>query len=200
MTTCLYFAYGSNMLTARLQHRCETALSVTVARAPNYRLAFSKRAMDGSGKATLVPGEAGSEVFGVVFEIAARELSVLDAFEGPAYRRCDFRVTCIRTGDEISACTYLARERHDDLKPHDWYLALILAGIEEHGIGDDYASAIRAAEYEVDEQTSRDARLQALAAFERANLADYARLLTPAASSPAAPCTRAFEGTILQRR
>jgi hypothetical protein len=49
----VYFAYGSNMLTARLRERCPSARPLGLAAAPGYGVAFNKQGMDGSGKATL---------------------------------------------------------------------------------------------------------------------------------------------------
>jgi len=40
--TCIYFAYGSNMLTARLQERCSSARPLGTAIARGFVLSFSK--------------------------------------------------------------------------------------------------------------------------------------------------------------
>lgn len=52
--TFLYFAYGSNMLPARLLGRCPSAKVVRTGVARAWSLAFSEASKDGSGKATLV--------------------------------------------------------------------------------------------------------------------------------------------------
>ena len=52
-TTFHYFAYGSNMLTARLKARCSGAELVGRAFADGWGIEFSKPGEDGSGKATL---------------------------------------------------------------------------------------------------------------------------------------------------
>jgi gamma-glutamylcyclotransferase len=78
-----YFAYGSNMLTQRLQARCSSARPLGVATLSGFSLDFSKRGQDGSGKATLVASTSPTcEVYGVVFELAVRELPTLDLIEG----------------------------------------------------------------------------------------------------------------------
>lgn len=48
-----YFAYGSNMLTERLRARCPSAHPIGTGIAMGFRLNFSKRGEDGSGKAML---------------------------------------------------------------------------------------------------------------------------------------------------
>ena len=83
MTLVRYFAYGSNMLTARLQARCPSARPLGRATARGRRLAFHKRSdVDGSGKCDLVPADDGALVVGVVFDLAADELPALDRAEG----------------------------------------------------------------------------------------------------------------------
>ena len=82
----LYFAYGSNMLPARLQARCSTARVIGTATAQNFELNFSKLGKDSSGKATLVESAIGGTVTpGVLFEIERIELHHLDQAEGAGY-------------------------------------------------------------------------------------------------------------------
>ena len=48
LNSSLYFAYGSNMLTARLHKRCPSARILGTAVAPGLVLRFWKRSKDGS--------------------------------------------------------------------------------------------------------------------------------------------------------
>jgi len=162
MTTFNYFAYGSNMLTTRMRERCESA---TI--------------NDKSGKATLKAAESSSTVMGVVFEIAENEANALHEAEGPGYAcKHDFTVICLRTGAPISTRTYLAVDHDHTLKPYDWYLALVLAGIDEHKLGEDYAALYRTRTYDIDNDIRRRQRQIALKVLERAGIADFATLLT----------------------
>ena len=54
MTKTLYFAYGSTMLTERLQTRCKTVRPRGGAKAIGFSLSFSKQSKDESGKATFI--------------------------------------------------------------------------------------------------------------------------------------------------
>ncbi len=131
-----YFAYGSNMLAARLRRRCPSARPIGVARVEGFAIAFDKRGMDGSGKATLYPAPQGI-VHGVVFEIDAPERENLDLAEGPGYaRHDDFSVSLCESGATLLVSTYIARPdaRHDGLSPFDWYRGLILAGAVENAL------------------------------------------------------------------
>jgi hypothetical protein len=178
MSDFVYFAYGSNMLIARLRERCPSARPLGLALAPAYRVAFNKQGMDGSGKATLTVLEPFQEthppyrpVFGrtgargVLYRIDMGERAALDRAEGN-YRRDDaFAVLCAQSGKPITSCTYIAETQacRDDLVPLDWYVALMRAGATEHGHGADYIAWLSAIETCNDPDLRRAARMAALA-------------------------------------
>ena len=76
-----YFAYGSNMLTARLRERTPSAVLVGPAVLSNHALHFHHVSRkDGSAKCNILPGPGEREsVHGVVFDIPAAEQPALDA-------------------------------------------------------------------------------------------------------------------------
>lgn len=136
MTIIRYFAYGSNMLTERLQARCASAKVRHVACARGWTLSFSKRSQDGSGKAMISPC-AGRQAFGVVFDLDKRELPELDQLEGlgKGYdRKDDFLVHVAGSGEPLNVVTYVASPSHidTDLEPFDWYLSLVVVGARQH--------------------------------------------------------------------
>lgn len=166
------------MLSSRLRARCPSAVFRTTAMVRDHVVAFGKPSVDESGKAALLP-ITGNIAYGVVFEIASEELEDLDEVEGPGYRREEaVPVVCTRSGETIHTCLYLANEHDDRLRPYDWYLALMLAGIAEHGLDNDYASVFRTVSWELDLQLERKARQEALSALEHAGIADYQQLLS----------------------
>jgi gamma-glutamylcyclotransferase len=174
----LYFAFGSNMLPSRLQRRCPTARVKARAIAPGYRVAFDKLSEDTSGKANLVNSDYPGCATGIVYELSRGDVSELDAFEGSGYRRQeDFVVTCIATREELVTCTYVAKERVPGLRPYDWYLALVLAGLARHDIDPSYVQQMRMTAFEPDALTSRTSRRNALRDLESAGYSDYRSLL-----------------------
>jgi gamma-glutamylcyclotransferase len=176
--TILYFAFGSNILGTRLCRRCPGARFRNLAAAYGYRVAFNKLSEDSSGKANLVSTDAQVSALGVVYEIPVAEVPALDTFEGPGYVRVDhFPVSCLDTGDELRTITYVARQNVSGLKPFDWYLALIVAGMRQRGLDPDYVHALGSTVIIVDPEPSRVTRQNALR-----DLAgdDYAALLDPA--------------------
>lgn len=176
-----YFAYGSNMLPARLKARCSTARVIGTAHAHSFGLEFSKPSKDGSGKATLIRSELREVVTpGVLFEIERSELRNLDRAEGAGhgYDRDDsFRVTCASTGATLTATTYIAGATKPGLEPFDWYLALVLAGSHHHALQDEHLRRLRAINHVVDSDHSRKGRMEALAALAHHGYDDHHSLL-----------------------
>ena len=169
MTLVRYFAYGSNMLTARLQARCPSARPLGLATARGRRLAFHKRSdVDGSGKCDLVPADDGALVVGVVFDLAADELPALDRAEGrgQGYERREIVVEL--GGDRIACESYVATDIEPELMPYGWYRQLVLAGLLEHGAPAAYVEQVRQVAWRADplpERHGRLAAMRALAAF-----------------------------------
>ena len=180
MTTFLYFAYGSNMLTERLVDRCPGARPVAVATAVGYTLSFSKRSNDGSGKAMLEQTDGPEDIVpGVLFEIYVSERSALDTAEGAGfgYRREEgFLITRADTGEHVAATVYLAEDTHIDgtLIPYEWYRTLAVAGAHQHGLPEAWIARLAGFAFERDPVPGRKARQDALRVLERAG---YAHLL-----------------------
>jgi hypothetical protein len=132
----LYFAYGSNLCTARLRYRVPGCRFAFVARLPNYRLCFHKRSDDGSAKCNAFKTAMVSDaVIGTVYEIPMNEKAALDRAEGlgRGYHEEMVRVLSAQ-GKEITVCTYIADAAaiDDALQPYSWYKDFVLAGAEEH--------------------------------------------------------------------
>lgn len=166
----LYFAYGSNMLTRRLQARTPSAQPVSRASVQGWRLCFDKLSKtDGSGKCSIQRDPAG-EIYGAVFNISENEIGALDDAEGVGggYTREPIRVT-LDDGSEVSAETYQAQDTHlqPGLRPYDWYLALVIAGAEEHRLPPDYIARLRRVACIPDSKANRPTRIQALSILAR---------------------------------
>lgn len=176
----LYFAYGSNMLPARLVARCPSALVHGKATANGFDVEFSKESKDGSGKATLI-SDKDLRSPGVLFEIEMDELKALDRAEGAGYgydRVENFSVELNENGETVSATTYIASQTNQHLKPFDWYLALVIAGAHHHGLGETYIERLRLIEHIVDAEHSRKGRLEALEALSSHGHQDHGALMS----------------------
>ena len=159
-----YFAYGSNLLSARLQARTPSARRLGIAALPGWELRFHKPGSDGSGKGDIVPTAEGC-VTGVLYRLRARELWRLDLAEGAGYRRRRISV-CI--GHRWQRCeTYVATRADPGLLPYDWYRRLILAGLLENAIDGPMLHRVQETPALPDPRPFRPARLRALKALAR---------------------------------
>ena len=177
--TFLYFAYGSNMLTARLKRRCDGADPVGIAYANDRMIEFSKLSCDGSGKATLrhAPGR---RTPGVLFEIPSAQSDALDRAEGfpNGYDRRKAFPVFRSDGRKVRAVTYLAKLPEPSLDAYDWYLALVIAGALGHELDVEHVAALRSENWIPDPMVDRSSRCEAIRVLALAGHRDYRKLLT----------------------
>ncbi|BCR06141.1 gamma-glutamylcyclotransferase [Desulfuromonas versatilis] len=136
-----YLAYGSNLHPLRLQRRigdCRLLGTVELAR---WDLRFHKRGQDGSGKCNLLfTGAPGDKACCALYRIAPEMKKTLDFFEGlgKGYETGTFHLEF--KGQPIEAFTYLAMDGYVNasLRPFDWYLELVLLGMEYCAFQSDY--------------------------------------------------------------
>ncbi len=173
----LYFAYGSNLLTERLVHRCDAARPLGMAKAEGYRVGFAKYSwVDGSGKATILP-DAGT-AWGVLYDLPEAQIEVLDAFEGVGngYDRLD-ALTVEGPEGACEAVSYIASEPREGLPPFDWYLALILAGVRQHRLPEDVWQGFFDTDHVPDPEPERPGYRAAVKALEAAGHNGWRSLL-----------------------
>ena len=160
----LYFAYGSNMLSRRLQHpsRVPSAIPLATAYLSGHNLTFDKRSRDGSGKcdaeATGVPGD---RVYGVVYEIDAAEKPCLDRAEGLGKGYAEKTETVTSGSGPLCSLVYFATDKDRALKPYHWYKNFVVAGAREHSLPSDYIALLEKVESREDPDTARNAREEA---------------------------------------
>lgn len=155
-----YFAYGSNMLVARIRaaDRAPSARPISVGALPEHALRFHKRGADGSGKCTIIDTGRGRDVvYGVLFEIEPADRPRLHEAEGlgDGYR---VRHVGVRTPrGPRTAYTYRAQPGWIDetLRPFAWYRDLVLAGAREHGLPGSYLETLAKVPARVDPHRRR---------------------------------------------
>lgn len=178
-----YFAYGSNLLPARLLARCPSARVIGPARAPGHRLVFTKPGRDGSGKATLT-ADPKANTPGVLYRIALTDQPALHAAEGANLPNGysfhdDFWVDVEGTGS-MPVCTYLARRSNPALHPFDWYLALVVAGAVWHVLDTAHVEYLKSSDYQADRNDNSPIRQAAINAFTEAGIDGYQSMLSGA--------------------
>jgi hypothetical protein len=137
----VYFAYGSNMSSARLAARIPAVEALGAAFVRDWRLAFNKPGRDGTGKANLVPA-AGERAWGVAWKLVEAHWETLDRFE-PGYQREIFRLER-SDGTVLDAHAYLFDPGGPVLAPSRDYVEHLISGSLEHGLPDHYIETIRA--------------------------------------------------------
>lgn len=152
MSKFLYFAYGSNMLSCRLQERTPSAKPVSSAHLRGHRLTFHKVSKDGSGKCHIEnTSNAEDSVIGVLFEIEIREKEVLDKAEGLGHGYREQSVDVVKAdGTEVQAKTYVGTDLRPNLKPYCWYKSFVVYGAREHHFPIEYIQNLEAAEFLID--------------------------------------------------
>lgn len=153
------FAYGTNMLTARLQERCQSAKPIGVGELKGHELRWHKRSADGSGKCDIPPStDPAAVVLGVLYEISLDEESALDEAEGLGKGYVKITVQARYNGTDIAAKAYQATAVDESLRPYTWYRALVVAGAREHGLPADYVAQLAAAPALEDHNRTRHAK------------------------------------------
>ena len=149
----LYFAYGSNMNWDQMRDRCPSTRFDSIARAEGYRLAFTRFSKKRQCGVADIVASAGSDVWGVVFEISDDEVNVLDKSEGysrdrdrekNAYERRQLDV--FRQGSNAPAITVwtyvVVNKLKSPPKPSAEYKATILAGARHWKLPADYIEVL----------------------------------------------------------
>lgn len=169
----LYFAYGSNLLFARLHARCPSIVSAGVARLDGHRLHFDKPGGDASGKCGIEATGGDSHVLGVLYRMRRGEKPVLDRIEGVGHGYDDRPVVVQADGGPVECFTYYPTRHESGRPPWDWYKAFVLEGARENRFPESYVAMIEAVESRVDPDHRR--RVENLAILSRG---------TPAGAGP----------------
>ncbi len=152
----LYFAYGSNMSSRRIEARLGACRALGKACLKGYRLSFSKRGRDVSGKCNLhCTGDGRQRVYGGLFQLGDSQAQALDKFEGSGYARQNISLTYQNRPQE--AYTYIALSQWIDesLVPFDWYRSLVLQGAIEQGLPRAYVRKLGFSRYKIDPDLER---------------------------------------------
>ena len=150
-----YFAYGSNLLFARLHARTPSIRKLGMARLPNHRFSFDKIGGDGSGKCGIEQTHTSHEVIGVLYQMDKLEKPVLDKIEGVGHGYVDRQISVITHIGETAAFTYYPTLVEKSRQPYDWYKALVLEGARENSFPQHYLAMIESTESVVDSDNTR---------------------------------------------
>jgi hypothetical protein len=153
-----YFAYGSNMLLARLSKRVPSAKVFSTGVLTGHRLMWHKKGSDGSGKCdAFQTGKESDLLYGVLFDMAEADKPSLDLAEGSGFGYDEKTVSVFSEADKtmVEALTYYATNIKEGYRPYHWYKSFVLKGAIENNLPDDYVEMIREVESIQDENETR---------------------------------------------
>jgi gamma-glutamylcyclotransferase len=158
----LHFAYGSNMLEARLRGIAAGAKKIGIARLGAFRLRFRKISADGSGKCDIErTGSAADAVLGVLYEIPEHHLRALEEHER-GYRLTDIDVEMGGKTERASVFLALDHRIDESRTPYDRYREIVVAGANEAGVPREYIAQLEAVHAMKDRDSARAARARAV--------------------------------------
>jgi gamma-glutamylcyclotransferase len=192
----LYFAYGSNMRSARLRERVPSARYFAIGTIKGYKLAFHKRSKkDGSAKAdALFTDDDTDSVWGVLFQIDPNQKHILDVAEGLHYGYDEKMVTVETEAGDVTAIMYYATDIDASLQPYSWYVWHVLVGAREHVLPEAYVQEIERVPQIEDPDRERDAKERAVGATPSNNrLTDCPEIAGFARSRPGSGNAKSFE-------
>jgi hypothetical protein len=159
-----YFAYGSNLCAETFRgRRGITWTRAVTARVPGWRLVFDKPgiAMENEGYANLRPDPAG-EVYGVLYELTLAELHHVELTEGVLlgnYARIDVEAFLLADGaGPVRAVSLASPKQSPGILPTARYVALVVAGAEEHRLPAEWIATLRAVPAAPETDASRQQR------------------------------------------
>ena len=157
-----YFAYGANVHPGWLRRRIPAAVVMGTGELPGYRIAFNKRGRDGAGRSNACPtGSADDRLPGVLYHLPAQDLDKLGAARA-GYHAAEVLVETAE--GPLTALTWHADATQVEagLRPWDWYVALIRAGAELHGLPEAHRRWLAAVPTQVDPDADRVAQARAV--------------------------------------
>lgn len=137
-----YFAYGSNMNWPQMQRRCCSARFVCTARLPGHRFAIARHSrLRDCGTANILP-EAGSTVWGIVYEVSESDMLIMDSFEDGYSRHKNFVYSIDSSPSKLEVIVYIAPKEIAVPLPNAEYKRLILEGARHWRLPADYCSML----------------------------------------------------------
>jgi gamma-glutamylcyclotransferase len=153
------FAYGSNMLAARMQERAPLSKAVRIGQLVGFELCWNKRSSDGSGKCSVTEtGHPKHVVWGGAYEMSAGDKSSLDRAEGLGQGYGERAVEIHTQAGRLSALTYYATSIDPGIRPYGWYRDLVIAGAREHELPEEYVRMLEKVAAVTDSDVDRAAK------------------------------------------
>ena len=137
------FAYGSNMLLARLRERVPSSEIICMGILKKHVLKWHKLSKDGSGKCDAeFTGKDIDEVWGILFKLKALEKIFLDKAEGLNNGYAEKKVEILSDHGNMKAKLYYATKKDPAARPYHWYKEIVVAGARENNLPNAYTETL----------------------------------------------------------
>ena len=158
----MVFSYGSNMHSKRLIKRVPSAKILGIGKSQGFKIEFSKRSKDKSGKATLIrTTNKSNTIWGTISTILKKEKHLLDEVEelGEGYNEEHIHIKT-ETSEDIYPITYIAEDSYIDKEPmpYSWYKTLVIEGAKENGLPKKYIEKLELQKAKEDKNIGRAKR------------------------------------------
>ena len=163
--TFLYFAYGANMFSRRIQspNIAPSAVAVDIGFVQGRRFTFGKVSRDGSGKCDLeVTNNSSNRAYGVLYRINVKDRENLNQAEGLGIGYSETSIQVVTAKATYTAMTYVGSYKEAILRPYQWYKAFVIAGAIEHELPAEYIEWLRTFEAQADSNADRRSEREAL--------------------------------------
>jgi cation transport regulator ChaC len=163
--TFLYFAYGANMFSRRIQspNIAPSAMAVDIGFVQERRFTFGKVSRDGSGKCDMeITDNSSNRAYGVLYRISGKDRENLNQAEGLGIGYNETNVQVVTAKGTYTAMTYIGSYKEAALRPYQWYKAFVIAGAIEHGLPTEYIEWLRTFEAQADSNADRRSEREAL--------------------------------------
>lgn len=163
--TFLYFAYGANMFSRRIQspNIAPSAVAVDIGFVQGRRFTFGKVSRDGSGKCDIeITNNSSNRAYGVLYRVSAKDRENLNQAEGLGIGYSETNIQVVTAKGTYTAMTYVGSYKEAMLRPYQWYKAFVVAGAIEHGLPAEYIEWLRTFEAQADSNANRRSEREAL--------------------------------------
>ena len=148
-----YFAYGANIDPERMAARVPEAVVVGPGYVDRFGVEFTIRDREWGGGALNAREQAGSRVWGLLYEGPSEAFAVLDTFQGDVALMEKAEVTVVTDAGPVEAITYRVIPIANYVRPSDRYLTHVSRAMKAQGLPPEAVEAVLAADRDAGESS-----------------------------------------------
>ena len=139
----LYFAFGSNMLTSRLEERVGKVVVLGKGQLDGWHFSLNKMGADGTAKANMQK-QMEERIHGVIFRLSEDQIKALDVYE-KGYERIKVLVAD-QNGEPAVCSAYTSEQLIEDQLPTKEYMDFLIGGATTHELPEKWIDKLKGME------------------------------------------------------